>query len=114
MHSEDGHLKEKRILITGADRGIGAAIAVRFAELGAKLFLNLFLRPETSHGLLSQVTREGRPRPLMAQAKTDLVISTPEMYGARAKEMAEQGFTALKIFSLSNITQATSLSGAIC
>ncbi|HEY0297824.1 MAG TPA: SDR family NAD(P)-dependent oxidoreductase, partial [Arachidicoccus sp.] len=34
------NLKEKVILVTGASRGIGAAVAHRLAEAGAKVIVN--------------------------------------------------------------------------
>ena len=34
-----GRLAGRRVLITGASRGIGQAIALRYAEEGASLFL---------------------------------------------------------------------------
>jgi 3-oxoacyl-[acyl-carrier protein] reductase len=50
----DTGLKDKVVLVTGANHGIGAAAAIAFAEQGAKVFLNyLRLSPE-EYGQISQ------------------------------------------------------------
>lgn len=41
----DPKLKERVVLITGANHGIGTAIALGFAEQGAKVFVTYFRRP---------------------------------------------------------------------
>ncbi|UCE22752.1 MAG: SDR family oxidoreductase [Candidatus Aminicenantes bacterium] len=50
----DTGLKDKVVLVTGANHGIGAAVAAAFAEQGAKVFLNyLRLSPE-EYGKIDQ------------------------------------------------------------
>ena len=50
----DTGLKDKVVLVTGANHGIGAAAAMAFAEQGAKVFINyLRLSPE-EYGQISQ------------------------------------------------------------
>lgn len=50
----DSGLKDKVVLITGANHGIGAAAAAAFAEQGAKVFVNyLRLQPE-EYGKINQ------------------------------------------------------------
>ena len=39
-------LKDKVVIVTGANHGIGAATAVAFAQQGAKVFIN-YLRART-------------------------------------------------------------------
>lgn len=49
MTMRAGSLQQKRILITGADHGIGRALAQQFAAEGARLLLNTF-SPVDAHG----------------------------------------------------------------
>jgi glucose 1-dehydrogenase len=51
-------LEGKRALVTGADSGIGAAIALALAEAGAKVAFNYLAGPEAADGLVQRVKRQ--------------------------------------------------------
>ncbi len=59
-------LAGKNVLVTGGSSGIGQAIAVRFAELGANVAINYLREPEEAreteeqvHACVHKVRREG-------------------------------------------------------
>lgn len=52
-----GLLEGRRALVTGASRGIGAAIAAAFAEQGAKVILTA--EEEQAEGLQQACSRQG-------------------------------------------------------
>ena len=51
-------LEGKRALVTGADSGIGAAIALALGEAGAKVAFNYLASPEAADGLVQRVKRQ--------------------------------------------------------
>lgn len=52
-------LRGKVALVTGASRGLGAAIAVRLAAGGAKVGVNCFGTPEKAEGIANRVRQAG-------------------------------------------------------
>ena len=52
-------MKGKKVLITGAGKGIGRGIALAFARTGAKLFLHYRSNPEEAQSLLDEVKALG-------------------------------------------------------
>ena len=42
----DTGLNGKTVIVTGANHGIGAAIAIAFAREGARVFITYLVRPE--------------------------------------------------------------------
>ena len=53
------NFKNKKVLITGASRGIGKATALAFAEKGAKVGLNFRNNLDEAQKTLSQLPGEG-------------------------------------------------------
>ncbi|HEY2473065.1 MAG TPA: glucose 1-dehydrogenase [Terracidiphilus sp.] len=93
MNRKDSSLEGKRILITGADRGIGAALAIRFAEMGAHLCVNLFSSVETSEPLLGQLSRASGQRVLAVQADVRDPTQIDVMFESAAEKL--EGLDAL-------------------
>ncbi|MBU8567021.1 3-oxoacyl-ACP reductase [Virgibacillus pantothenticus] len=58
-------LKEQVVLVTGASRGLGAAIAKAFGETGAKVVVNYFMNKEKAEEVVEQI---GNERALAIQA----------------------------------------------
>jgi NAD(P)-dependent dehydrogenase (short-subunit alcohol dehydrogenase family) len=77
-------LKEKVAIITGAGAGIGEAIAIRFAEEGAKLLLN-DIQETTGQKILEKVTSLG--------AQADLAIADISQE-AGAKSLSSRALAA--------------------
>jgi NAD(P)-dependent dehydrogenase (short-subunit alcohol dehydrogenase family) len=76
MRSIFPSIKDKIVLVTGANHGIGAATAERFASQGAKVFLTFFREPcEYSPEELSRAREEGIGGALLHRAHQQ---QTPE------------------------------------
>jgi NAD(P)-dependent dehydrogenase (short-subunit alcohol dehydrogenase family) len=60
-------LDGKRALVTGANSGLGSAIAQSLAGSGAKVAINYVTHPETAEGLV-QVIQQGRGQAIAIQA----------------------------------------------
>ncbi len=53
-------LDGRRALVTGANSGIGQAIALAFAEAGADVAVNYVTHPEAADAVVAQITAQGR------------------------------------------------------
>ncbi len=58
-------LTGKRALVTGSSRGIGQAIAFRFAEEGADVAINYFGSPDGARQTCAQIEKMGRRAPMI-------------------------------------------------
>ncbi|MBI4488544.1 MAG: SDR family oxidoreductase [Deltaproteobacteria bacterium] len=57
--TSDGSLKGRVAMVTGGSRGIGRAIALRFAEAGADLFINFFQSREEAQRTAEEAAERG-------------------------------------------------------
>lgn len=55
----DLRLGGKRVLVTGGNSGIGAAIATELAKVGAKVAINYVVRPETAEQMVHDIQNAG-------------------------------------------------------
>lgn len=53
-------LKDKRALVTGANSGIGEAVALMLAEAGADVVVNYVAHPEAAEAVADQIRAKGR------------------------------------------------------
>lgn len=89
----DTKLKDKVIIVTGANHGIGAATATAFAREGAKVFMNYLRLSPSEYGGISEGEAESATRPGRAyyhkmQAKSaDEVLETINGFGGTCYAM---------------------------
>ncbi len=82
-------LEEKRVLVTGASSGIGQAIAIRFAEEGARVVINYRSGLEGARATERAILESGaRQAPIVMQAD---VADPGEVHGMFDAVMAEMG-----------------------
>lgn len=78
-------LNGRRVLVTGANSGIGAGIARGFAACGAKVAVNYVTHPETATALVEELTAAGRDA-LAVQAD----VSQPEQVEAMFTQLRQR------------------------
>lgn len=85
----DPKLKDKVVIVTGANHGIGAATAIAFAREGAKVFINYYRFSAEAHGCISEdqagkATEPGRAYYYKMQMKSaDRVVKTIDDLGGK-------------------------------
>src|SRR5215510_10631638 len=50
---------QREVLVTGGGRGIGRAVALRFAETGARVFVGFFVNREAAEDTGREIERRG-------------------------------------------------------
>jgi NAD(P)-dependent dehydrogenase (short-subunit alcohol dehydrogenase family) len=77
-------LDGKRALVTGANSGIGAAVAAAMAEAGAKVAVNYVAHPEATDEMVQKIKRQGGDAiPVQAD------VSNPKAVEAMFRQMDE-------------------------
>src|SRR5690242_9096529 len=72
-------LDGKRALVTGANSGIGAAIALALANAGAKVAINYVAHPETADGL-TQTIKQNHGEAISIQADVSDPKAVEDMF----------------------------------
>ena len=70
-------LKGQKALVTGANSGIGKAVAIGLGQAGADVVVNYVTHPETAQEVVQEIQKRGQPRPIAHQAdvsKEDQVV----------------------------------------
>jgi len=72
-------LDGKRALVTGANSGLGAAIALALAEAGAKVAINYDAHPEATAALLQKIKKK-RGKAISIQADVSAANAVEDMF----------------------------------
>jgi glucose 1-dehydrogenase len=72
-------LDHKRVLVTGANSGLGAAIALALAEAGAKVAVNYVAHPEATDKLLQKIKKR-RGKAISIQADVSAANAVEDMF----------------------------------
>jgi glucose 1-dehydrogenase len=78
-------LKDQTALVTGANSGIGRAIALALAKAGADVVVNYVARPEDAEALADEIRDKGR-RAMTARADVSDEAQVQAMFGAALRE----------------------------
>lgn len=75
--TEDQGLNDKVALVTGASRGLGAAIAIKLAACGAKVAVNYFASPDKAQRVLDQIRKnKGTAELFKADVRDEKEVAT--------------------------------------
>src|SRR6185312_10810539 len=80
------NLKDKVALVTGASRGIGAAIAVALAEAGAAVVVNYRERADAADALVADLTEKDFDRTISVNLKSAFLCTQAVLPSMRAKK----------------------------
>jgi glucose 1-dehydrogenase len=78
-------LKHQTALVTGANSGIGRAIALALANAGANVVVNYVVRPEEAEAVATEIRAKGR-RAVTARADVSDEAQVQAMFGAAVRE----------------------------
>ncbi len=84
--------QNKTVLVTGSGRGIGRAIALRFAQLGANLIINFHRNKAPAEAVAAQIRELGRDA-IIVQANLSKVEDIEKLF-----QQVEDHFGGLDIF----------------
>ena len=78
-------LKGQMALVTGANSGIGRAIAISLGRAGANVVVNYVVKPEEAEKVAEEIRRGGR-RAMIAQADVADEAQVQAMFAAAVRE----------------------------
>ena len=79
-------LKEQTALVTGANSGIGRAIALALGRAGADVIINYLAAPEEAERVAEEIRRSGR-RAIIAQANVSNEAEVQAMFAKAVQEL---------------------------
>jgi glucose 1-dehydrogenase len=78
-------LKGQTAIVTGANSGIGRAIAISLGKAGANVVVNYVVKPEEAEAVAAEI-RNGGQRALIAKADVSDEAQVQDMFGAAVRE----------------------------
>jgi glucose 1-dehydrogenase len=79
-------LKGQTALVTGANSGIGRAIAIALGRAGANVIINYVSAPEKAESVAEEIRRSGR-RAIIAQADVSNEVEVQAMFATAVREL---------------------------
>lgn len=99
----------KQALVTGASRGIGAAVALSLAEVGFRVWLHFRTRADAARQVAAAIVERGGPDPILVgfeladrKSANDAVLALTDAHGAPDALVLNAGITHNALFALTS------------
>lgn len=115
----------KQAFVTGASRGIGAAVALSLADAGFRIWLHYRAREHAARQVAATIVERGGPEPILVRfdladrkAANDAVLGLMDQHGAPDALVLNAGITHNALFALTSDREwdeviATNLGGLL-